>query len=137
MKRNPTNKTPDLEIKRATERDLSAIKKLVREYKGKLMQNHLPKAGSFFVAVVGGKIVGCCALEIYSKRLAEIRSLAVTKRYQNRGIATKLVSACMAAARKKKIYELLAIVSSEKFLGKFGFHTFNKEKLALINILGS
>ncbi|MDO8562059.1 MAG: GNAT family N-acetyltransferase [bacterium] len=134
MKRHPTN---EMEIRKATLEDFPGIRKLIREYPDKLIQVHLPKPSEFFVAIENGKIIGCCALEIYSKRLAEIRSLAVTKESQNRGIATKLVSACMAAARKKKIYELLAIVESEKFLAKFGFHTFNKEKLALINILGN
>ena len=124
-----------MKIRKATTQDFPGILKLIREYPNRLMQNRLPKPGEFFVAVEDGKIVGCCALEIYSKRLAEIRSLAVTKKFQNRGIATKLVNACIATARKKKIYELFAIAGSEKFLAKFGFHTFNKEKYELINIL--
>src|SRR3989344_8631998 len=125
-----------MKLRKATRKDLSAILKLIREYPDKLMQNHLPKPGEFFVAIEDSKIVGCCALEVYSKRLAEIRSLAVTKKFQGKGIATKLVSACVEAAKEQKIYELLAIAGSEEFFARFGFHTFNKEKFALINILG-
>ncbi|MDO8481830.1 MAG: GNAT family N-acetyltransferase [bacterium] len=126
-----------MKIRKATQKDFPDIRKLIKGYPDKLIQNHLPKPGEFFVAIENGKIVGCCALEIYSKRLAEIRSLAVTKKFQNQGIATQLVHACVATAKKKNIYELLAIAGSEAFLARFGFHTFNKEKFALINILGN
>jgi len=125
-----------MDVRRATPEDFPAILGLVREYPDKLIQVHLPEPAEFFVAIEGGEIVGCCALEVYSKRLAEIRSLAVTKQFQGKGIATKLVVACVEEAKKQKIYELLAIAGSEEFFARFGFHTFNKEKFALINILG-
>ena len=126
-----------MKTRRASKKDLPAILELIKEYPEKLMQEHLPKAGSFFVAVEDGKIVGCCALEIYSKRLAEIRSLAVTEKYHEQGIATKLIEKCMAEARKKKVYEVLAISGSISFFENYGFQTFQKEKFALIKILGS
>lgn len=125
-----------MQIRRANLEDFPAILKLVREYPDKLIQVHLPDPAEFFVAIENEDIVGCCALEVYSKRLAEIRSLAVTKGFQGKGIATKLVSACVEEARKQDIYELLAIAGGEEFFSRFGFHTFNKEKFALINILG-
>lgn len=125
-----------MQIRRANLNDLPAILKLIREYPDQLIQVHLPETDEFFVATESEEIVGCCALEVYSKRLAEIRSLAVTKQFQGKGIATKLVRACVEEARKQGIYELLAIAGSEEFFAKFGFHTFNKEKFALINILG-
>lgn len=125
-----------MKIRRATKKDFPAIRRLIAEHPATLMQKHLPKPGEFFVATEGDDIVGCCALEVYSKRLAEIRSLAVTKRMQGNGIATALVQRCMQTARKKKIYEVLAISSSDRFFAKYGFHTFNKEKFALLNIIG-
>lgn len=123
-------------IRKASARDWPAIRRLITEYPRQLMQDHLPKPVKFFVAVKDGDIVGCCALEVYSKRLAEVRSLAVAKRHQGRGIATALVERCMGEARKRQVYEVLAISSSDKFFAKYGFRTFNKEKFALINILG-
>ncbi|KKW19248.1 MAG: N-acetyltransferase GCN5 [Parcubacteria group bacterium GW2011_GWA2_51_10] len=125
-----------MKIRKAAIKDWPAIKKLLCEFPDKLMQKHLPKPSAFFVAIVDGKIVGCCALDVYSKRLAELRSLAVTKKSQGQGIASKLVAVCVAAARKKKIYEVLAISGSEKFFAKHSFHTFHQEKYALLNILG-
>ena len=125
-----------MKIRKASSKDLPSILSLIKEHPGKLMQKHLPRPSEFFVAVDNGQVVGCCALEVYSKRLGEIRSLAVTKKSQRNGIASKLVTKCMAAARKKRIYEVIAISSADKFFSRYGFHTFNKEKFALINILG-
>ncbi|MCR4280747.1 MAG: GNAT family N-acetyltransferase, partial [Candidatus Kaiserbacteria bacterium] len=82
-----------------------------------------------------GRIVGCCALEVYSKRLAEIRSLAVTRRYQGKGIATKLIETCLELAKKRGAYEVLSITGASKLFKRNGFGTFNKEKYALIKIL--
>lgn len=122
-------------IKKAMRRDWSAIKELIKLYPEKLIQTNLPKVEEFFVAVVDGRVVGCCALEVYSKRLAEIRSLAVAKDWQGRGLAAKLIEYCLKLARQKKIYEVLAITGATDLFDRFGFRTFNKEKLALFKIL--
>ena len=47
-----------------------------------------------FIARLDGRIVGCAALEIYSKKLCEIRSLAVDPSAQGLGIGKQLVAAC-------------------------------------------
>ena len=64
-------------IRPAGNEDMAAIRGLIRLFPGHLVQRNLPRAPSFFVAHAGGKLVGCCALQVYSKRLAEVRSLAV------------------------------------------------------------
>ncbi len=125
-----------MKIRKASSKDLPAIVELIREHPDKLMQDHLPRVSSFFVATLEGEVVGCCALQVYSKRLAEIRSLAVTKQSQGRGIATALVGACMKSAKKKEVYEVLTITSATGLFEKYGFGTFNRERLALIKILG-
>ena len=125
-----------MQIRKATIRDFPAIRALIRSYPDTLLQNHLPKPAAFFVAVHELRIVGCCALEIYSKRLAEVRSLAVHEKFQGKGFATQLVEQCIKHARKKKVYEILTITSELPFFEKRGFNTFNKEKYALLKILG-
>ena len=122
-------------IRQAQKRDKTGILRLVREHKAHLLQDHLPHISEFFVAAEDDRIVGCCALEIYSKRLAEIRSLAVTKRFQGQGLATKLIEACLKRAKKKKIYEVLTITGAVKLFEKHGFHTFKQEKFALLKVL--
>lgn len=122
-------------IRLATRGEMPAIKDLIRQYPDKLMQNHLPKSSDFMVAVVRGKLVGCCALQVYSKRLVEIRSLAVQQEFQNQGLGKKLVSKCLRRARKLGVYEVLTITSNRKFFERFGFGTFKKERLALLKIM--
>lgn len=74
-----------------------------------------------FVAVVEGQIAGFAALEIYSAKLAELRSLAVSSRYQGRGIGKALVRACVDRAQERNIFEVMAITSSEEFFQRCGF----------------
>lgn len=124
-------------VRKATAKDFPVIREIIAAHAETLLQNHLPKANEFFVALDSTKtIVGCVALAIYSKRLAEVRSLAVLESVRGQGIATKLVTACLAEAKRKKIYEVLAITGTKKFFEKCGFSAFQKEKLALLKVLG-
>jgi amino-acid N-acetyltransferase len=100
-----------------------------------LVQDYVPAAKFFFVAEVDKQIVGCCALEIYSRKIAEIRSLSVHSDFQGQGIATALVSACVKRAEKKKIKEVLAITGAVKLFEKSGFSTLQHEKYALLKML--
>lgn len=85
-----------------------------------------------FVAIADGKIVGFAALEIYSTKLGEIRSLAVSDTWQGRGIGKALVGACIDRARERRVFELMAVTSSEEFFQRCGFDfTLPGEKKAL------
>ena len=82
-----------------------------------------------------GRIVGCCAFVVYSKRLAEIRSLSVEKDFQGRGIASALIETCLKLAKKKRIYEVIAITGADGLFHRHGFAAFNKEKFALLKFM--
>jgi amino-acid N-acetyltransferase len=85
-----------------------------------------------FVAEHEGKIVGFTALEIYSPKLAEIRSLAVTQDQQGAGLGSQLVAACVELAGKRNILEVMVVTSSEDFFRSCGFDfTLPGEKKAL------
>lgn len=124
-----------MEIRSATKEDRSLILALIQRYPEVLVQDHLPEPEEFFVAEEDGEVVGCCALEVYSKRLAEIRSLAVAKEYQGKGIGTALIEHCLEAAKAKGVYEILSITSAVPLFEKQGFGTFKNEKFALIKVL--
>lgn len=124
-----------MKIRKATTTDLPALLELIKQYPDKLMQSHLPRISKFFIAVKDKRIVGCCALEIYSKRLGEIRSLAVAKDEQGKGIATKLIGHCLRLAKRQDVYEILSITSAHELFEKRGFKTFNKERFALLKVL--
>jgi len=85
-----------------------------------------------FVAESANQIVGFAALEIYSQKLAEIRSLVVSPDQQGSGIGKKLVTACVGKARDAGVLEVMAITSSEPFFRACGFDfTLPGEKKAL------
>ena len=130
-----------MEIRQATTEDFAAIQVLIAQYPEKLLQDHLPQPEEFFVAIAddpstsSGQVVGCCALEVYSQRLAEVRSLAVVKEFQRKGIATQLIERCLQEARAKNVFEVLAITGANALFEKHGFGTFKDEKYALIKVL--
>jgi len=74
-----------------------------------------------FSAEIEGQLVGFAALDIYSAKLAEIRSLAVSPIHQGLGIGKKLVNCCVKLAREKKVIEVMAITSTEEFFQGCGF----------------
>lgn len=110
---------------------MTGIRDLIRLHPGQLVQRNLPRASSFFVASAGEKLVGCCALQIYSKRIAEVRSLSVDPEYQDHGIATKLVECCIERGKARGVRELFAVTSQTSFFSRLGFATFRREKTAM------
>lgn len=74
-----------------------------------------------FIAEREGRIVGFAALEIYSPKLAELRSLAVAAEMQGLGVGKKLVQACIDRAHERRVLEVMAISSSEAFFLSCGF----------------
>lgn len=110
---------------------MPAIRRLIRKYPDLLMQTSLPRMPSYLVAEHNGEIVGCCALQVYSLRMAEIRSLAVEPEFVRLGTGKLLVEACQARAAERGIKQVMAVTSSPEFFEKNGFSTFKRERIAL------
>lgn len=68
-----------------------------------------------------GILVGFCALEIYSKKLAEIQCLAVRACFRRNGVGRSLVRECVERAKQEKVLELMAISNSEDMFRACGF----------------
>lgn len=133
-----TNPLPVVIIRTGTTADIQALIEFIKPFveDGKLLPRTFDELDElmqhFFIAEVNGEIVGCAALEIYSSKLAEIRSLAVSSRHQGLGIGRKLVEACIQLAQEQKILEVMAITSTEEFFLACGFDfTLPGEKKAL------
>ena len=122
---------PSVKIRPAAKGDMLAIRELIRLFPKQLLQQNLPRVNSFFVAYVGETLVGCCALQVYSKRLSEVRTLAVHPKFQDLGVASKLVDRCIQRARERGIKELFAVTSQREFFERMGFATFRREKMAM------
>ena len=74
-----------------------------------------------FVAECQGEVVGFAAVEIYSKKLAELQCLAVAPAFQSQGIGKRLVQLCVECAKRNKVLELMAITQLETFFQECGF----------------
>lgn len=107
------------------------ITRLIALFPDKLVQDERPETNRFFVAEFEGRVVACCALDVYSKRLAEIRSLAVSPDHSRLGVGRLLVEACQRKARELGVRQLLAVSSAVEFFEKSGFSTFRQERTAL------
>jgi len=85
-----------------------------------------------FVAQAGEQIAGFAALEIYSKKLAEIQCLAVGPQFRRRGVGRTLVARCIERARQQNVSELMAISSSDEMFLACGFdYSLPNQKRAL------
>lgn len=125
-------------VRPASSDDLPALEKLIAEFveANRLLprtQNELQDLIPFgFVAEFDEKLVGFAALEIYSPKLAEIRSLAVVPAMQGKGLGKLLVRECVNLAHSRNVLEVMAITSSEDFFQSCGFDfTLPGEKKAL------
>ena len=110
---------------------MASIRGLIALFPDELVQKDIPRIPSFFVAEHRGEIVACCALQVYSRRLAEVRSLAVREDYRGQGIAARLVDACRERGRQRKVRQLFAVTSSPEFFERRGFTVHSGWKTAL------
>lgn len=116
-----------MNIRRATPNDIPFIHRqiLLATQRGKILKRsraEIRKAiRHFWVAEQEGTLIACCALEVYNKKLGEIRSLAVDPAHQQKGIASALLSRCLREAKRKGVYEVLAITDRENLFRRLGF----------------
>jgi amino-acid N-acetyltransferase len=122
-------------IRKAKIPDVSQIQKLINQFaKQELM---LPRSLSdiyeslrdFWTCELNNRIIGCCALHVTWKDLAEIRSLAVNKRYQRRGIARQLINAAINEAKELGCKSIFALTYAPDYFRKYGFRRISKERL--------
>jgi len=124
---HPSPANIDIQIRLATEVDLPEIETFITQFvaSGDVLPRTLNELEqllpTFYVADWDGEIVGCATLEIYSWKLAEIRSLCVSPKAQGRGLGKRLVRACIDLAKERNILEVMAITRSEEFFRACGF----------------
>lgn len=132
--------TLDLEalIRPATPQDVQPLEEFIRPFveSDRLLPRTTGELTSLikngFIAELQGRIAGFAALEVYSPKLAEIRSLAVAPIHQGRGIGRRLIDACITRAKEHSILEVMAITATEEFFERCGFnYTLPGQKKAL------
>ena len=78
-----------------------------------------------------GKVLGCVALTIIWANLGEVRSLAVDRSTQRRGIGRQLVQWTIDEARRLQIRRVMSLTYERGFFEKLGFSVVSKERLPL------
>jgi amino-acid N-acetyltransferase len=122
-------------LRKATIEDVEKIYKLINDFAAKNVM--LPRSLSelyenirdFFVFIENDTVVGCAALHIFWKDLAEIKSVAVLESCQHKGIGKKLVMVCKREARKLRIAKMFVLTYVPEFFEKCGFRRVEKESL--------
>ena len=76
-----------------------------------------------------GDPIATCAIHICWENLAEIRSLAVIKNFEKRGIASRLVNTCLSEASELGIRQVFVLTYVAEFFKKFGFKEVEKSIL--------
>jgi N-acetylglutamate synthase-like GNAT family acetyltransferase len=125
-----SNSTPDqdaVRLRHAEVTDVPAIAALIEPHVQRrvLLPRSIEQLRDLtrngFVAESGGRLVGFAAVDIYSKKLAELQCLAVADDYRGMGVGHRLVRACVDCARRHDVQELMAITSAEDFFQDCGF----------------
>jgi amino-acid N-acetyltransferase len=85
---------------------------------------------SYVLAKIEEKIVGYAALHIHSSRLAEIRSLIVSKEYRGENIGKKIVEFTLSEAKALNVTgEVLVLTYLPQFFMKMDFIEIAKETI--------
>ena len=122
-------------IRKAKIQDILQIQDLINTFaKQDLM---LPKSlnelyenlRDFWVAEENKKITGCCALHISWGDLAEIKSLAVAKDSQRKGLGRKLVSTCLAEAKQLGAKKIFVLTYKPDYFRNFNFRKVQNSSL--------
>src|SRR5947207_1372358 len=89
-------------LRKARTADALSMQRLINGYadKGAMLHRSLSELyeniRDFFVVEEDGEVVGCGALHVSWKDLAELKSLAVAESSQGRGYGRRLIEACVA-----------------------------------------
>jgi amino-acid N-acetyltransferase len=75
------------------------------------------------------RVIGCCALGITWKNLAEIRSLVVGESVRRQGWGRRLVEASLSEALTLGIYRVFTLTYQVPFFTENGFQEVDKEQL--------
>lgn len=130
----------DIVIRSATPDDAVAIDALIREHQteGHLLPRNVDeirsRAARFVVGESGGRIKACAELAPLSGRVAEVRSLVVTRGFRRAGLSTRLVAELQSRAKAQGFATLSAFTHDPRLFLKYNFslvpHLWVPEKLA-------
>ncbi len=124
-----------MNIRKAKISDLKQAHRLINDFakRGQMIPRSLNELyetlRDFVICEVEGNVCGVCALHIMWEDLAEIRSLAVEKRFQRHGIGKNLVKHSISEAKDLGVKRIFALTYQPEFFKKLGFCDTDKAAL--------
>lgn len=113
-------------MRRARTSDVPAIKALVDIYAGKiLLEKNLvtlyESVQEFWVAELGGELIGCGALHVLWSDLGEVRTVAVHPKVRGMGVGHAIVDRLLAVAADLHLKRIFVLTFEQEFFAKHGF----------------
>ena len=124
-------------IRPATTSDAEAINRIISRYAEldrmlfRSMASIYESIQTFVVAEDSGEVIGCSALSVVWKDLAEIKSLAVAQGHPGRGIGRQLVEASIESAGKLGLTKIFALTLEPAFFEKLKFKQIDRSQLPM------
>lgn len=122
-------------LRRARTGDVLAMQQIINGFadRGAMLHRSLSQLyeniRDFFVIEEEGQIVGCAALHVNWRDLAELKSLAVTDAAQGRGYGKTLIEACLREAEEIGISRVFALTYVPELFLKIDFHIVDRSVL--------
>jgi len=124
-----------IQIRKAVIADVPALQKLINAYAGQGLM--LPRSlhslyehlRDYSVAVQEEQVVGCVALHVSWRDLAEVRSLAVAEGSQGEGLGARLVGVALDEAAAMGIGRIFCLTFVPGFFSRLGFAQADKAEL--------
>lgn len=135
MHERPPHENNKMKIRKATVQDAKDIHALINQYAKK--DDMLPRSlneiydhlRDYLLSVEEETIIGVCAMHIVWDDLAEVRSLAVSKKHRGKDIGRKLIRRLLKEAKSLGIRNVFALTYHPGFFKKLGFENIDKNDL--------
>jgi amino-acid N-acetyltransferase len=122
-------------LRRAKTGDVLAMQQIINGFadRGAMLHRSLSQLyeniRDFFVIEEEGKIVGCAALHVNWRDLAELKSLAVADEAQGRGYGRALIEACLVEAEEIGIARVFALTYVPDLFARSAFQVVDRSVL--------
>ena len=122
-------------LRRAKTGDVPAMQQIINGFAdgGAMLHRSLSQLyeniRDFFVVEEAGRIVGCAALHVTWRDLAELKSLAVVEGSQGRGYGRDLIEACLLEAETIGISRVFALTYVPELFVKVAFQVVDRSVL--------
>ena len=117
----------DVAIRRARTGDVRVVRTFVDSYADDRILLSKPTVKlyedvqEFWVAELGGRVVGCGALHVMWEDLAEVRTLAVAPEVRGAGVGHRILHRLLATARELGVRKVFCLTFEVEFFRTHGF----------------